>query len=537
MGMLNHLGKDPPGVILGVLRLLEYRVLKGGGGVGASTRGELWREGVLLQLMDIAKMGEEEGKDGKDGGMRDQGGEEEVQVAGADISDGDGEGGDKKGREDKVKKEKQQQQEQQEQKAVTAMQQAGEMATSILLQLLTDPHQGLLTGTSSTGQTTTASTPAAPAAVPGGSGEMRALWLLQKLQPGSSKRHARVLQAVAAARPDVAADLVQLLGYNLEPQPLPQWVGAMEALGGLVRAARAAPCGVQERAAAAAAAAEAFATRCSAAAAAGGCGGEAQHVQYVLLSADEIPHPPGTDSVLVRAAVRRCYPPVLTKALLSRGLQHGDAAVVLTSLTVMADCMDALIQLMAAAQNSAAATTNAAAAAVVNTAAAAAGGEGDPGAAAAVAAVAAAWQGFAHRLQGSVRAKLPEPSVLVAILTQLQKVEGGAAGPAAAGAGGQGGGGQDGNTTAEIGGAVGWRSTTQQQQQQQPHDDVSWQVLSAPLLLHCLSSYCCLVPRVLSEGQLDLVKLVLTQVRQGSPAARAIRELRVIVIVVVPVRL
>lgn len=159
---------------------------------------------------------------------------------------------------------------------------AAAAAYDLLLRLLTNPAYGLA---SDHPAHIAAGAEVSLAAAPTGAdragglapGERRLLRLLQRLQPGSSARHAALVRAAAAAQPRLAEKLLAALPYDLEPRPDARWLASAAAAGALVRGAARVPCALGARLAAP-----------------GGA-------------------PPGADSAAVRGTLRRCLPAAVSK--------------------------------------------------------------------------------------------------------------------------------------------------------------------------------------------------------------------------------
>jgi hypothetical protein len=301
-GLLHHLASDPPGVILGVLQLLQDRALTGR--VPAATQFELWSDGALEQLALVAAAkpaasveqkaadaGEAAAADGSGGTAEARGSgsssDEDSSSSSSDISDSEADADDAMpGRAPGMSSGDAATLEQQQLEAAAAqrVQQAAATAYDILLLLLTNAAHGLVSATAARQQQV--------AAVPS-VGERRALRLLQRLQPGHSSSHARLLQAVADAQPQLAAELLQGLSYQLEPKPCGAWLGSAAAVICLVAAAARAPLQLKQRVARTLAALD-------------GRGSSSLSAAAALL-------PPDSEAPAVRAAVRTCLPSALPK--------------------------------------------------------------------------------------------------------------------------------------------------------------------------------------------------------------------------------
>lgn len=379
-GLLHHLSTDPPGIIIGVLGLLESRVLGQSNRVAPSVQLDLWTDSALQQLTTICTAAEA-GDEGAAGTTGDQSGPtaatagaaagsrgngvSSLAAKGSDSSstgsgsddsdasddDDDGSEGDVQdasssdddihdgttttNQGDGVHQQQNRQQRQGKRRIRTSqaaaedaaaaaaaaqrMADAAAAAHSLLLLLLTSPSQGLLAG-STAAHSAAAFTPHEAAAAAtyhaaGGSstigstsssssvGARRALRLLQWLQPGHHASHAHLLQAVAAAQPWLSAELLQGLSYQLEPKPCGVWLGSVAVTGQLIGAALKAPCAVKQQVAQAQLCLQA----CSSSSSSVGAAGSWQSLLAV----------PDAEGPAVKAAVRCCVPPALTKVRLN----------------------------------------------------------------------------------------------------------------------------------------------------------------------------------------------------------------------------
>ncbi|KXZ49469.1 hypothetical protein GPECTOR_21g695 [Gonium pectorale] len=264
---------------------------------------------------------------------------------------------------------------------------AAEAALEALVALCTDPANGLVTP-SAVAASGGGAAAAAAGALQYGPGVKRLLRLLPRLRPLERPRHARLLGAVAELRPWLAAEFASSLPYDLQPRVGTRWVAAMTLAARLTAATAAAPMPLLERLAAAA-----------------GSGGG----------------PPAFESALVRAHLRCCLPPALSKPVLSRGIQHGRPVVRALTLDALLACLRSLEPLMAAARAGRAAAAAAAAASSGSA------GAGD-------AAAAAAWAAFYRRLSSAVRARLPEVQTLLSLHAALEREAGAPASGVAAAA-------------------------------------------------------------------------------------------------------
>ncbi|EFJ52598.1 hypothetical protein VOLCADRAFT_86859 [Volvox carteri f. nagariensis] len=233
---------------------------------------------------------------------------------------------------------------------------AAEAALEVLVMLCTNPANGLMTyGSPDSG--------AAAGAPQHGPGVKRLLRLLPRLRPLDHVRHVRLLNEVATRCPWLAAEFASSLPYDLQPKLSSRWVAAMTLAARLTAAAAVAPSPLLDRLTTAAA------------------------------------PPPSADSPIVRAHMRCCMPPALSKAVLSRGLQHDRPVVQALTLDAVAAMMRSVEPLLALVAASAAAA-----------AAAGASGGGT-----------AAWPSFHRRLCSTVRARLPDLGILQALHTALEK--------------------------------------------------------------------------------------------------------------------
>jgi nucleolar pre-ribosomal-associated protein 1 len=252
---------------------------------------------------------------------------------------------------------------------------AAAAAHSLLLALATQPAHGLVAPP--------AATPCAPRFTLEETGrhqlqpgQRRLLRLLLRLRPADSAAHLQLLLAAAAADAPVAAALLLALPYSLEPAAASAAAGSAAAGRWFVHAAvaarllqllpAAAPPGL-------------------AAAAGGGAAA---------------PAPGGRRA---QALLRCCFPPCLSKAALSRGLQHSGALVRHGTLSLLISCLSAL---QAVLQDCAAAAQLAAAQKQQQQQ----GRQDSQG-----------WLALAEWLRAGVRRLLPDPTLLLALLVAAEK--------------------------------------------------------------------------------------------------------------------
>ncbi|KAK9812620.1 hypothetical protein WJX72_000751 [[Myrmecia] bisecta] len=297
-------------------------------------------------------------------------------------------------------------QEDSESDAATAASQA---AHDLLMALCTDPAHGLCPADRA--DSTEAEGRAADASLSGrssASGRRRLLQLMQKLRATELSRHAQLLMAIAGRHPSMAAAFLAVAPYSLEPQLSVRWLATATLVGRLVEAA-----------------------------AAGAAPGFLQRAQRGE-------RPPFMDSGAVRQLLRNLFPPCLTKAALSHGIQHSSPLVRYTTLCLLLRIFHtaehALTDLNAALE--AAAATPGQAATPLHPGAIAAdvaqdnvtvpatpkvlfaaahsqltnaqepGGRHTEGPATAFH-LEAPWRGFSTRLRSAVRAYLPDPQALL----------------------------------------------------------------------------------------------------------------------------
>lgn len=329
-GLLNHLSTDPPGIITGVLGLLQGRVLAKGSRVTASAQHELWTDSPLEQLAIIsaAAGGAAVVDDDATGAARSQHVsmqlEEAAEEAAPAVDDrsssdsssvgdesSDGEGS-QHSRKCKLGQSAAAAAEDSAAAAAAAqlVADAAAAAYALLLELLTDPAHGLVAVAASQRAAPKLTSPA-PAAHQHSSsssvsaGERRALRLLQWLQPGHHPSHARLLQAVAEVQPHLAAELLQGLSYQLEPKPCGSWLGCVAVTGQLIAAAANTPSPVLEYVRQARAHLQAWVSA-SSSSSGSGLGSVSSWGSNGLMA-------PDAEGAAVKAAVRCCLPPVLTK--------------------------------------------------------------------------------------------------------------------------------------------------------------------------------------------------------------------------------
>ncbi|KAG2499734.1 hypothetical protein HYH03_002667 [Edaphochlamys debaryana] len=506
-GLLHHIAADPPGQALETLALLGRRVLTsapggGAGGGGAALaprlRAEPFGDAALTALADLAA-------------ATDEPVTPEVAAAAAAAASS-------AALEDAV-----------------AAPLAAEAALEVLTLLCTDPACGLAVPLSSD----TAGGASASGADGGGGGGgsaaqqapgvKRLLRLLPRLRPADRLRHGRLLGEVAGRCPWLAAEFASSMPYDLQPRVSARWVAVMSLAARLTAAAAGAPSPLVAKLAASSAAGA---------------------------------PPPSFESPAVRAHLRCCLPPALSKAVLSRGVQHRSPLVSALSLDCLAAALSAIRPLVQSAE--AGAARAAAAAANASAVAAAVGSAEGPAAAsaasaaAAAAQIASAWAGFLRRLGAAVRSRLPDLQTLLARHAALQTGHKGgaeAAGAAAAADGaeakpakkqkrgkgeeaeaGQGGAmdvdgpalegdgeeaeggegeGEDGEdegeagavaTAAELAAAVFGAEAAA--------DGAALASAVAVRLLGCLASYCRLLPEAVAEAHLDPLRLLPQDVLQ-----------------------
>lgn len=458
-GLLAHLATDPPGVALGVLRLLGQLLTRGqgGGALGPAVAGAPWREAALAALAELVHRGDaaaataaipaaaaaaaavpgllgtdvmDRGSDGEgssgeassdlEAGVDMEDGEEQPAIVGTSASPGaDAE----------------------DQQLAALVEEAAAAAYHLLLQLVTNPALGLA------GSGVTPASPAGEVQLPcqqapqrqGGTeqgGSRRLLLFLRGLSPGSSPRHLALVHAALGAAPGLAAPLLCCASWGpLEvPRPEEPWQVAMALTAWLVRSAAgsegsASTDTLQQQAQQAQAVAHACKERLAAAvclmcAHDGGELGEPNAatpavfaaVEGALTAARGLAAPP-EDSSAARAALAAVLPPGLTRLGLSRGLQHPSDAVVRSTLTVLAACCQAAQQLLEGVRRAAASIDSLA---VQLSAALAATGLPHQGQVVhQVWQVAQGWRDLADELCLAMRARLPEPSLLVGLLGAL----------------------------------------------------------------------------------------------------------------------
>lgn len=352
-GLLNHLSTDPPGIITGILQLLQDRVLGNNSRVTAAVQYELWTDSALEQLATICTADAGAAADAKADADADADAEAEASGEGRQehVDSGSGEDtgsssddadrgsesesdSDSEGKADLEATDgldaaaarqaaaaqvngKQTKQQQSASKpasrdaaaaaaAAQLVADAASAAHNLLLLLLTSPTRGLAAA-SPAGALSSSSNSSSSL------GERRVLRLLQWLQPGHHPSHARILQAVAAAQPRLAGELLQGLSYQLEPKPCGAWLGCVAALGGMIAAAAQVHTGLKQTVQLAQrclSAWEAETTNSSSSSGAGGSAGSSSDSMVLLQGLLGVP---GVDDSAVKAAVRSCLPPVMTK--------------------------------------------------------------------------------------------------------------------------------------------------------------------------------------------------------------------------------
>lgn len=446
-GLLNFLASDPPTIITGVLQLLTHVGAAKGTGVAPKIWSDLWGEGALMQLATITALEVDDNDDDEDEDATNEEDAGDTAVHGdVDVHDDNDSGYGPRSKRQKqthqdgaeqrsrAKHHQQQQQtsQQQQQKQPTIQQQQQQQQTSqqqqsshhtvpqqytpttnivtpavnaaheMLCMLLTGAKYGLVNSTSSSSlQQSTGFDPAAPEGLLLNPNERRVLRVLQKLQPTECERHAQLLQLVVAAQPLLAVELLGALPYDLEPKATAKRVVAMSLVGVLVRVARGVNLGV-----------------------------------IINLTSGGLP--PGMESPIFRGIIKACLPPALTKAVLSRGIQHASRLVQYTTLCTLQHCFTALEDVLSAVERlavgkfissmqhlvtdpgvHAAYTPNADAVDSTTPGGLSFGkgvngiqnrGGGDP-----------AWAHSMRRLVALVRGKVPDPSTLVALNAALDK--------------------------------------------------------------------------------------------------------------------
>ncbi|GIL58549.1 hypothetical protein Vafri_13494, partial [Volvox africanus] len=228
---------------------------------------------------------------------------------------------------------------------------AAEAALEVLVMLCTDPENGLVTDRPNGN--------GASCAPQHGPGVKRVLRMLSRLRPMDHVRHARLLNEVANRCPWLAAEFASSLPYDLQPAPTSRWVAAMTLATRLTTAVVVAPSPLLDRLAVAATG-----------------------------NGDVAAPPPPVESAAVRAHLRCCMPPALSKAVLSRGVQHNRPVVQALTLDALAAMMRGVEPLLAAAAAVAGNST---------------------------------WSQFHRRLCSAVRARLPDLQTILALHASLQK--------------------------------------------------------------------------------------------------------------------
>jgi hypothetical protein len=369
-GLLNHLSTDPPGIISGVLQLLQDRVLGDSSRVTTAVQYELWTDSALEQLATICTAAAEtagagaeakaaragaaaggegsreltdsgSGADGSSSSEDAESGSESEGEADSEATDGPAAAEQAAAQANSVKQTKQQQgggkaASGDAAAAAAAAQLVADAAVAaheLLLLLLTSPTHGLLAATAAAtaGALASNSSSSSSSVSPG---ERRVLRLLQWLQPGHHPSHARILQAVAAAQPRLAVELLQGLSYQLEPKPCGTWLGCVAALGGLLAAAAQAQTGLKQqvqlarRCLSAWEAATSTTTSYSSEAGSSVASSSSSSSSSSTALLQGLLAVPSVDDAAVKAAVRSCLPPVLSKAspaLTSRGSRTAKA--------------------------------------------------------------------------------------------------------------------------------------------------------------------------------------------------------------------
>ncbi|GAX77400.1 hypothetical protein CEUSTIGMA_g4846.t1 [Chlamydomonas eustigma] len=336
--MLLHLASDPPSSVVRILKILAIRVLLGPaaagnkstaimteGGLGATVRLGVFTDGVLLQLAESVVVFEDFAQ-------------QCVPDTAAQTSREEEEGG-------------------LSQDCVLA----ASASEELLGALLTDPHNGLAPKSSG-------HSPFLEAASLPGSGAKRILRLLPRLQPTSSPGHARLLQAVAELQPAMAAEFVSSLPYNMEPAATSKWVATAATVSGLLSRIASAPPSASSpqihqillnyRPSSVAVPRHPLINNDQAVAPHADNQSASAIIRLPLGSSLQAcadpdtrfmflpPPPPALDSQLMRSHLRRCLPPPLSKAVLSRGLQHPRQAVQLLTLQLLEGMLRCLVPLM-----------------------------------------------------------------------------------------------------------------------------------------------------------------------------------------------
>ncbi|KAL4434021.1 hypothetical protein ABPG75_000462 [Micractinium tetrahymenae] len=207
-------------------------------------------------------------------------------------------------------------------------------------------------------------------------GQRRLLRLLLRLRPADSAAHLQLLLAAAASDAPLAAALLLALPYSLEPA-----------------AAGAAASG-------SAAAGRWFAHAAVAAHLLQLLPGAAPSGLLTLARAAGAAPPPGGRRA--QALLRCCFPPCLQRAALSRGLQHSNSLVRYGTLGLLVSAMSALEAVLQ--------DCTAAAGAVAGAAQAGQAAEAREG-----------WLALRRWLQQAARQQLPDPTLLLALLSAAEK--------------------------------------------------------------------------------------------------------------------
>jgi hypothetical protein len=260
--------------------------------------------------------------------------------------------------------------------------------------------------------------------------------LLQRLEPSEVLHHAQLLQHIGRQQPQLAAELLHVLPYSLEPASSSKWLLHMALLAQLLQQVAAATPAL-----------------CLLAAA----GGEA----------------PGMEAAVVRNMLKRCLPSGLSKASLSRGVQHASPAVQYATLCVMASMLEALAPVLQALESAAGKQVPAA------------GGSSSS----------SSWGSLLQQLKATIRCKVPDVQTLVALQASLDK---GTAGAAAAAAG-----------KGDAAGSADLNDADQQQQEDSVADDPQERREQQQLqLLHVLALYQRWLPEAAADARLDPAKLL-----------------------------
>lgn len=322
----------------------------------------------------------------------------------------------------------------------------------MLCMLCTSPAHGLVPAqapsTSTDGAGTSAMVVDATASASGQQQQAgrKVVRLMQRLEPTEVLHHAQLLQHIGRQQPQLAAELLHALPYSLEPANSSKWLLHMALLAQLLQQVAAATPAL-----------------CLLAAA----GGEA----------------PGMEAAVVRNMLKRCLPSGLSKASLSRGVQHASPAVQYATLCMMASMLEALAPVLQALESAA--------------------GKQVP----AASGTSSSWGSLLQQLQAAIRSKVPDVQTLVALQAGLDK---GTAGAAAAGKG-------DAAGSAEQGDA-------DQHQEDSAADDPQERREQQQLqLLHVLALYQRWLPEAAADARMDPAKFLPGDVLGMSAAEQLVR--------------